>query len=159
MKIIDKTILDNLCQEALASSRKRKNLNYHEELSDTLQRLLNAMQSGTYIQPHKHENPDKREVFIILQGKLLLVCYNDTGEITNHIILDSTTGNYGAEIPAKTWHSIIILKPNTVVFEVKDGPYEPINDKNFAAWAPKEGDKECENYNRKILEKLGINSE
>jgi len=156
MKIIDKKLINQLCTSAKNSERLRKNFNLHDELSDTLQRLLNAMQPGTYIQPHKHENPDKREVFIVLQGRLLLVTYNDLGEISNHIILDSTNGNFGAEIPACTWHSIIILHADTVVFEVKDGPYEPISDKNFAPWAPKEGSADCSIFNQNILTKLSI---
>jgi hypothetical protein len=41
------------------------------------------------------------------------------------------------------WHTVIALESGSVVYEVKDGPYSPIDDKNFASWAPKEGDPEC----------------
>jgi cupin fold WbuC family metalloprotein len=158
MKIIDKNLLGELCLQAKNSDRLRKNFNLHEKLSDTLQRLLNAMQPGTYIQPHKHENPDKREAFVVLQGRLVVVCYDNMGHITEHCVLDASLGNFAAEIPARTWHSLIILKPDTVVFEVKDGPYEPISDKNFAPWAPKEGDADCPAYIQKILDNLEIKS-
>jgi cupin fold WbuC family metalloprotein len=156
MKIIEQSLLDKLCNQATSSERLRKNFNLHDELSDTLQRLLNAMQPGTYVQPHKHENPDKREVFSVLQGSILVVCFNDTGEITEHVVLNPAFGKYIVEIPALTWHSVIVLKADTVVFEVKDGPYKPINDKNFAPWAPQEGDIQCKAFNASILKKLQL---
>lgn len=155
MKIINKEILDQLSVEAVSSPRLRKNLNYHEELSDPLQRLLNAMEPNTYVQPHKHETPDKREFFTILRGKALVVLFNDSGEITNHCVLSVKDEVLGIEIPAKIWHTVIIIEKNTVLFEVKDGPYAALDDKDFAPWAPKEGDENCMAYNQTILKKLG----
>lgn len=32
----------------------------------------------------------------------------------------------------------VALAPNTVLFEVKPGPYRPTGENDFAAWAPKE---------------------
>ena len=151
MKKITKEVLDQLSNEAVLSERKRKNLNYHDNLSDTLQRLLNAMEPGTYVQPHKHESPDKRELFIIFRGKAVVIIFDNNGKVQEHMVLDPTTENYGIEIPEKTWHTVIILKKGTVVFEVKDGPYHPIDDKNFADWAPKENAPECKEYLNKLL--------
>jgi cupin fold WbuC family metalloprotein len=156
IKRIDLEIIDKLSQEALASPRLRKNMNYHEVLSDTLQRLLNAMEPGTYVQPHKHENPDKREVFVLLRGKVVVVTFNNNGSIQEYSILDPKNGKYGVEIPAGTWHTIIVLEPKSVVFETKDGPYSPIDDKNFATWAPAEGAEGCTEYNNSILSLAGI---
>lgn len=157
MKKINQEKIDQVCEQSRNSPRKRQNYNYHEELSDSLQRLLNAMQPGTYIQPHKHENPDKREAFLVLQGRVLVVTFTADGEIDDHILLDAKKGNYGAEIPARTWHTLIILEKDSVVYEVKDGPYQKIDDKNFAPWAPKEKEESCLPYINSILEKLSIN--
>lgn len=38
-----------------------------------------------------------------------------------------------------TWHTLAVLEPGTVLFELKPGPYLPLADKEFAAWAPAEG--------------------
>ena len=65
MEIIDRKILEVLTEEAQNSERKRKNKNYHEGESDPVQRMLNAFEPDTYVRPHTHLNPDKREVFII----------------------------------------------------------------------------------------------
>jgi hypothetical protein len=46
-----------------------------------------------------------------------------------------------------------------VVFESKDGPYSPLNDKDFAPWAPVEGTSEAGVYNKSLLKKLGLCNE
>ena len=153
---ITESFVTQLSNEARITARKRKNYNYHKLLSDTLQRLLNAMEPDTYVQPHKHDNPDKREAFIIIKGEVLVVEFDDHGEITEHIILNHSKGNYGVEIQEKTWHTLISLKPGSVVYELKDGPYNPENDKKFADWAPVEGSEEAKNFNLRVLEKLNI---
>ena len=153
---IDQPMIDKLTDDARSSARKRKNLNFHPVASDPLHRMLHAMEPQTYVQPHKHENPDKREAFIILKGKVAAVQYTDTGEVDDYIILDSTSGDYGVEIAPGYWHNLIALESGSVVYEVKDGPWDPADDKFFASWAPKEGDAGCQAYNKMILEKIGI---
>ncbi|MGD2033592.1 MAG: WbuC family cupin fold metalloprotein [Bacteroidales bacterium] len=138
--------LDTLSEKAEKSPRKRSNLNYHEQMDDRLQRMIHAMHKGTYVQPHKHENPDKREAFIILRGRIAVVEFDEAGNVLDHIILDRNDGHYGVEIPARTWHCLIALENNSAVYEIKDGPYSPSDDKNFAVWAPKEGDTGCARY-------------
>jgi cupin fold WbuC family metalloprotein len=146
LKIVSNQLLDELTQKAALSSRKRLNLNFHEQLSDPINRMLNAFEPGTYIQPHKHENPDKREVFIVLRGSMLMVIFDDSGTPIDFILLDPQQENHAVEIPSGVWHSVISLAAGTVVYEIKDGPYIQPLDKNFASWAPKEGDTECDNY-------------
>jgi cupin fold WbuC family metalloprotein len=153
---INHNLLQNTILQAKDSNRKRKNFNFHETLDAKVQRMLNAIEPDSYVQPHKHEDPDKVEVFIILTGKILVIQFDDLGNITEHIVLSNHTGNFGVEIPSKTWHSIISLESGTVVYEVKDGPYSPIDDKNFALWAPKEGDAGCDDYNLGLLKKCGL---
>jgi cupin fold WbuC family metalloprotein len=155
IKKIDKNRILKVIGEAKHSERKRKNFNYHPSFDDPINRMLNAIEPGSYIQPHKHENPDKREVFLLLTGKFVVVFFNDAGEITDHVILDNKV-NFGVEIPAATWHTIIALESGSVVYEIKDGPYFPIDDKNFASWAPKEGDDHCKEYLNQILLRLDL---
>jgi len=132
------------------------NYNFHEHYSDTLQRMLNAMEPLSYIQPHKHENPDKREVFFSLRGRILVIEFDESGNITDHTLLDPLSGNFGAEIPERTFHTIIALDPGSVAYEIKDGPFSPINDKNFASWAPIEGTLQTEEYLRNLLAKCNL---
>ncbi|MBL7967347.1 MAG: WbuC family cupin fold metalloprotein [Prolixibacteraceae bacterium] len=150
-KKISQQLLDDLTQKAKQSPRRRLNHNFHEDLADPINRMLNALEPGTYIQPHKHENPDKREVFIVLRGSLVVVFFDDSGNVTEFVLLDPENGNYGVEVPVCTWHSLFALEPGTVIYEVKDGPYSPLDDKNFASWAPREGESECEAYLKMLI--------
>jgi cupin fold WbuC family metalloprotein len=152
---IDTLLLDNTSAKAKVSPRRRMNYNFHKEYSDTLQRMLNAIEPFSYIQPHRHAHPDKREVFFALRGRIVVIEFDNLGNITDHTLLDPLSGNYGAEIPERTFHTIIALDHDTVAYEVKDGPYAPIDDKDFAPWAPKEGMPDAENYLAGILERTG----
>ena len=78
---IDKSLLDSTTALARTLPRLRRNYNFHKEYSDTLQRLLNAMEPLSYIRPHKHEAPDKREVFFVLRGTALVVEFDENGNI------------------------------------------------------------------------------
>lgn len=150
LKIITNELLSDLSHKAASLPRKRLNFNYHEDLADPINRMLNAFEPGTYIQPHKHENPDKREVFIILKGSLVTVIFDGSGNPLEFILLNHLNGNHGIEIPPGTWHTVFSLESGTVAYELKDGPYLQISDKNFAPWAPKEGHPDCAEYLRKL---------
>jgi cupin fold WbuC family metalloprotein len=153
---ITENLLKEVSQKARLSPRKRLNHNFHTDLADTFQRMLNCIEPGTYCKPHKHEDPPKREVFIILKGSAVVVQFDDSGNITEHIRLENRSGNYGVEIPPSTWHTIISLEPGTVVYECKDGPYSPLTDKDFATWAPEEYNPDCKVYNANVLKQLGL---
>jgi len=158
---INEYFISETSEKAKKSPRLRMNFNFHKEEAATLQRMLNAIEPSTYIQPHKHENPDKVEAFFVLRGRVLVVEFDNEGNITEHIILDSKSGDYGAEIAPRTWHTIISLESGTVAYEVKDGPYDVAVDKNFALWAPAEsntieGKEQCLSYISSILKQLNI---
>jgi len=153
---ITNKICNPLILEAANSERKRKNLNFHQYFSDRIHRMIHATNPETYVQPHKHENPDKLETFIILKGRVLVIEFSEKGELIDHLILDSAIGNYAAEIPPKTWHTLLTLEPDSLVYEIKDGPWDASDDKNFAVWAPSEGEAGCAEYNNSLLRKLKL---
>ena len=152
LKIISEQLLTDLSQKASGLQRKRLNFNYHEDFADPINRMLNAFEPGSYVQPHKHENPDKREVFIILRGSLVVAIFDQSGNPQEFILLNHQKGNHGIEIPPGVWHTVFTLEPGTVAYEIKDGPYLQISDKNFASWAPKEGHPDSAEYLRKLTE-------
>jgi cupin fold WbuC family metalloprotein len=154
MIAINARLLEKVVDKAKASPRKRMNYNFHTDLADTFQRMLNCIEPGSYCRPHKHESPDKREVFIILKGTVVVIEFDNDGNIVEKIVLNNSTGQFGVEIPPSTWHSILALESGTVVYECKDGPYSPLNDKDFAPWSPEEGSEEVENYYNGLLEKI-----
>ncbi len=152
IKVVSDQVLNTLSDEAIRSDRLRKNLNFHKMADDPMQRMLNAFEPGTYIAPHKHENPDKRELFILIRGKLLVVIFHESGMISDYIFLDREKGNFAVEIAPKTWHTVISFEKGSIAFEIKDGPYCPDTDKNYAPWAPPENSAEGEVYLKNLLD-------
>ena len=49
--------------------------------------------------------------------------------------------NFGASIPAASWHTVIALEENSILLEMKDGPFHFETAKDFAPWASEEGSK------------------
>lgn len=142
MKIINEHLLDETREKALQSPRLRMNYNFHERLDDPVNRLLNAMEPGTYLPPHRHLNPDKDETFLILRGKVALFTFDDEGNITEKLVMDPKAGVYGADIQAGTWHTLLVMEPGSVVFEAKPGPFAPLSPENLGPWSPKADDEE-----------------
>lgn len=153
LQIINNNMLDAVSAKAKDSERQRINHNFHADYDDPINRMLNALEPSTYIQPHKHEQPDKREVFIVLKGSFMVYLFNNEGEVTQMVKLSQSDGCYGVDIPAGIWHTLVCLESGSVAYEIKDGPYEKMKDKNFASWAPKEGEAGCQAYLHELLAK------
>ena len=128
MKLIDKKLLNTICTQARVDERLRKNYNFHETLDAPAQRLLNALQPGTELPIHRH--PNTAETYILLQGSLRVLFYNCNKEWVDSAVLKTKGENFGIHIPAGQWHTIEVLEPDTVIFEVKDGPYTPFSEEN-----------------------------
>jgi len=154
---INQTLLDQVTEKARHAPRRRMNHNFHQTSDDLINRMLNAMEPGTYVRPHKHENPDKREAFLILRGRILVVCFDQTGNITDYVELNPATGNFGLEITPGSYHTLIALQSGSVLYELKDGPYDASNDKQFAPWAPEEDTPEVAAYIQSILNQITAN--
>jgi len=129
MKLINDQLLNTISKQASENIRLRMNHNLHASLDDKVQRLLNAMEPGTILPVHRHRNTD--ETYIILRGKLDVKVYNERKELTDTIRLDPTEGKYGIHIPANSWHNVEVLEERTVIFEVKEGPYLPLEDSDI----------------------------
>lgn len=140
MKRIQTEALASLSNDAAGAPRRRCNLNLHAELADPVQRLLIAIEPGSYVRPHRHSEPAKWELFVILSGRLAVLVFDADGKVLEREELAPGGAIPIAEIPPGAWHSVAALDPGTVIFEVKPGPYAPLADKDFAAWAPAEGD-------------------
>ena len=145
---IDQSLVEQKAQDAQASGRQRDIHVLHTGNEDTLQRMLNAMQPGTYITPHRHVSVPKAEAVVVLQGSLGFVHFEDDGSYDEqHFVhINPKEGIFGVDYRAGVWHTFIALEPDTVVFEVKPGPYDAATDKEFAPWAPAEGDAEAVDY-------------
>ena len=132
--------LDALSLAAASSPRRRKNLNFHPVLEHPAQRLLNAVEPDSYIRPHRHRESERDETFVVLRGAFGLVLFDERGAVTHQAVLRANGDLSIAHVPANTFHTVIALEAGSVFFEAKAGPYTPITDKDFGAWAPAEGE-------------------
>lgn len=127
--LITEELLNSISQQAKESERLRKNFNLHESLDSQVQRLFNAMEPGTVVPIQRH--PDAAETIILIRGSLKACLYDDNKNIIEESILDTTKGVYGIHIPAGAWHCVEVLEPDTVIFEVKEGPYAPLKSEDI----------------------------
>lgn len=132
---IDQVLLDRVTSEAARHARLRMNHNFHRH-EEPVQRLLNAVEPGSYVRPHRHHDPPKWEMFVCLRGRGAALVFDDDGRIAEIHRLDPAQGDYGVEIPAGVWHSIVSLSPGSVFLEIKEGPFEPKHAGVFAPWSP-----------------------
>ena len=148
VKLLTRSLITTLCDEALASDRKRKNYNFHEH-AEKVQRFLNVLQPGTYVRPHRHVRPEGVngfEFFLVLQGSIGMVLLDDDGNVLRCEKLESRGEQYGIEIPEGIYHTLVVLEPNSVILELKEGPYQSTVDKDFLQRFPVEGRVECGDY-------------
>jgi cupin fold WbuC family metalloprotein len=155
IRLIDTVLLDEVSAEAAASPRGRKNRNFHPRDDYPAHRLLNAIEPGSYIAPHRHLDPSKDETMVVLRGALGLVAFDDDGKVVRTEKVGIPGGlpsgraggtAIGIDIAHGTWHTVFALEPGTVFLEAKSGPYLPLADAERAPWAPAESAPEAPAY-------------
>ena len=124
---ITQTILDELTAKAKESPRLRMNLDLRDSAEDTSQRMLNAIEPGSPLPIHRHQNTS--ETVVCLRGRLVEEFYDDLERTCTERIELSPNGPVVAlNIPAGQWHTVQALESGTVILEMKNGKYEPISD-------------------------------
>jgi cupin fold WbuC family metalloprotein len=139
-QIIDRDFLEQVSSQAKASPRRRRNHNFHVSETDTCNRLLNAIETDSYIQPHCHHEATKDETLIVVRGRLGVIIFDERGTVTATAVLAPVGESVGVNIPHGMYHTLVALEPGSVFFEAKAGPYAPLTLREKAPWAPVEGE-------------------
>jgi cupin fold WbuC family metalloprotein len=147
---IGTALIDAAHAASRISPRRRIIQPLHKDASDRLQRMLNSLQPGTYIRPHRHA-ADRAESLVVLSGSLLYVTFSDDGEMLQQLRLSPGSDRVGVDTAGGIYHCFTALEPDTVLFEVKPGPYDPATDKEFAPWAPEEDAEEADRFLLRLL--------
>lgn len=148
IRTITRAMLEDFIAQAAESPRKRTIYRLHEH-HEPVQRMVNALLPGTYTPPHKHENPDKVELFSILVGKLAVLQFDAVGGVQAVHILDASGPTRIADIAPRTYHALVVLEP-AAALEIIQGPYDAATHKQFAPWAPAEGSPEVPAYLQRL---------
>ena len=129
--IIDKKILDELTAKAKENPRLRCNLDMRNSAEDQSQRMLNALEPGTVMPIHRHKGSS--ETCICIRGHFGYTETRSDGTPDPKSFgiietIDMYPGGPILNIEKGQWHSLKCLESGTVLFEAKDGPYEPLQD-------------------------------
>ena len=161
IKVFSYEYLNTLTEQAESSIRLRQFCNIHQNYDERCQRLFNAIEPGSYIQPHRHISDPKDEMLVAIRGLMAVVCFNDLGEVINITHIGSEASDYnvavGLEIPSSVWHTVVVLQPGSILLEIKAGPFDPGQPKDLASWAPAENSTKSKSYLRQLLLKCAIN--
>jgi cupin fold WbuC family metalloprotein len=152
--LIAGALFDSVAAQASQSPRRRMNHNFHSGPQDNPHRFLNVLLRGTYIRPHRHSDPPKAESFLLLEGEAEVIIFDDSGAVTARYRLGTETPEgrlWGVDVQPGVWHTVLPRTERAVCFEVKPGPWEPATDKEFASWAPAEGDPAASAYAERLL--------
>ncbi len=126
---IDQSVLDTLSALAKVSPRLRQNFDLRNSENDNSQRMLNALEPGTVMPIHKHRQTS--ETVVIVRGSLIERFYDEEGNVTEEVLMVSGGENPVVQIEKGRWHSLECLESNTVLFEAKDGAWEPLAEEDI----------------------------
>ena len=127
---ITQAILDNLTEQAKASPRLRMNLDLRNSAEDQSQRMLNAIEPGSPLPIHRHQNTS--ETVVCLRGRLVEEYYDgQSKKCIESIDLSPNGPVFALNIPAGQWHTVRALESGTVILEMKDGAYIPTSQEDI----------------------------
>ena len=124
----DNSFFEDLSKKAKESPRLRVNFDLRNSPEDGSQRMLNALEPGTVLPIHRHRKSS--EIMVVIKGSVKETFYNESGEMTSTWILKSGESSI-IEIPVGQWHSLECLESGTIIYESKDGKYEPTSSEDI----------------------------
>ena len=127
--IIDQKLMDDLSALAKANPRLRQAFDLRTTPKDGSQRILNAVEPGTVLPIHRHRG--STETMVCLRGKVVQHYYNEDGEKIASYELEPNTAQVAMSVPVGQWHALESLEDGSVIFECKDGAYEPLNESDI----------------------------
>lgn len=110
-----------------------------------------GLQPHTYVQPHRHLTADKAETLLVLKGRLGILIFSESGEVLERRVLQAGGDCQGVDLSPGVFHGLVVLEPDSVMFECKAGPYRPVGEGELATWAPREGEAGMAEYHRWML--------
>ncbi len=121
--IITEELLNELIAAAKASPRLRQSYDLRNSAEDGSQRMLNALEPGTVIPLHRHRA--STECTAVIRGAVRQNFYDEEGNLTESFEVRAGSPISFYVVPKGAWHNTEALESGTVIFEAKDGAYEP----------------------------------
>ena len=83
---------------------------------------------------------------LILKGSAGLTLFDQDGVIVKKLMLNAGGSISGMEMNPHTLHTLYPITDEAVIMEVKEGPFTPTQESDFAAWSPKEGSVDAQTF-------------
>jgi len=138
VKLLPRTLLDELAAKAAASPRARAHHNIHATPEDLVQRFVVVARGDSYFRPHRHAT--RSELAVLLRGRVDVLTFDARGCVTARYGIGEGTESLAYETPEGIWHTVVPGAGGSAFLEIKEGPYDPATAVEFAAWAPPEGE-------------------
>lgn len=130
---IDNHLLNSLTAQAKESPRLRVAYDLRTQASasaiegkqDNSQRILNALEPGTVLPIHRHRT--STETITCLRGKCVQYLYDENGNKVDEVLMQPASDCMAMSVEVGQWHRLECLESGTVIFEAKDGAYEPLS--------------------------------
>lgn len=126
---INTPLLDSLTAQAKCSPRLRMNYDLRDSEQDSSQRMLNAIEPGSAVPIHRHM--DTSETVVCLRGHLKWIFHNPDSSVAEIIELKAGGSIAVLNVPAGQWHSVESIESGSVILEMKDGAYKPLDNSDI----------------------------
>ena len=114
--IIDTKLLDTLTEQAKSNPRLRQHYDLRNTPEDQSQRILNAMEPGTILPVHRHQ--ESSETIVMLRGRGVWHYYDDEGNKTASIEVSTDGDIRGLSVPKGQWHNSEILESGMGIYTI-----------------------------------------
>lgn len=133
--LVGRDMLGTLKAEAVNAPLRRSRLCLHRTPEDPLHEMVIAFCRDSFVRPHRHLT--KTESFHVIEGRILVVLFDDEGRVTHRIPMAPPGGDcpFLYRVAAPIWHTLIPETEFAVIHEVTNGPFRA-EDGDFAPWSP-----------------------
>lgn len=152
--VVTKQLIDNL-ESKSRESKLNTRVCLHELPESNLHEMIICQRYDQAHPPKLHFDKDK--TFYILRGKLLVITFDDSGNVLDSWLLENSPFDtpIGVRVPAGVFHCEIALGLTAVHIENTLGPFSPLSDREYL-W-PKMGKSEWEEIKKQLVQNLTIN--
>jgi len=149
---ITKKAIAELKAESSENNDTDIRISSHKSPEDKFHEMVIMLHKGIYRKPHKH--PHKEEAYHMIEGKMEVFIFNESGSVRLTRVLDQD--NMTFRIEKDTYHIAIPLTDFAIFHKIKPGPFIRETDCINARFAPDGHDvKENNKYYEKLLRCIG----
>lgn len=139
---INREDIISLKKMAMLNQNERIRLCMHRDVNNSFHEMFIVHAKNYYVRPHKHLF--KSESFHIVEGRVDLVVFNESGDIVEAVKM----GDYSSElsfyyrISEPLFHTLIIKSRFLIFHESTTGPFNRA-ETVFAPWSPDSNEKKA----------------